>query len=61
MLSADHNYLLQNNNYFKKLVYNPDIVDWLSGCKYGLMPYFQNNWTLQVSIERTIRTQINTD
>ena len=25
-----------------------DIVDWLSGCKYGFIPYLQNNWTLQV-------------
>jgi len=27
---------------------NLDIVDWLSGCKYGFIPYLQNNWTLQV-------------
>jgi len=38
-----------------------DMVDWLSGCKYGFMPYLQNNWTLHVSKERTIRTQMNTD
>jgi len=29
------------------------IVDWLSGCKYGFMPYLQNNWTFHVSKERT--------
>jgi hypothetical protein len=26
-----------------------DIVDWLIGCKYGFIPYLQNNWTLHVS------------
>jgi hypothetical protein len=26
-----------------------DIVDWLSGCKYGFIPYLQNNWTLHDS------------
>jgi hypothetical protein len=26
----------------------PDIDDWLSGCKYGLIPYLQNNWALHV-------------
>jgi hypothetical protein len=25
------------------------LVDWLSGCKYGFIPYLQNNWTLHVS------------
>jgi hypothetical protein len=30
-----------------------DIVDWLSGCKYGFIPDFQNNWTLHVLKERT--------
>jgi hypothetical protein len=38
------------------LFHNPDIVDWLSGCKYGFMPYFQNNWALHVS---TIVTFLN--
>jgi hypothetical protein len=28
---------------------------------YGFIPYLQNNWTLHVSKERTIRTQMNTD
>jgi hypothetical protein len=32
----------------KKAV-NPDIVDWLSSCKYGFIPYLQDNWTLHVS------------
>ena len=38
-----------------------DIVDWLSGCKYGFIPYLQNNWTFYFSKERTIRTQMTTD
>jgi hypothetical protein len=25
------------------------MVDWLSGCKYGFIPYLQNNLTLHVS------------
>ena len=25
------------------------LVDWLIGCKYGFIPYLQNNWTLHVS------------
>jgi hypothetical protein len=24
-------------------------VDWLGGCKYGFIPYLQNNWALDVS------------
>jgi hypothetical protein len=40
---------------------NSDIVDWLSGCKYGFMPYLQNNWKLHVTKERTIGTRMNTD
>ena len=24
------------------------LVDWLSGCKYGFIPYLQNTWTLHV-------------
>jgi hypothetical protein len=39
----------------------PDIVDWLSGCKYGFIPHLHNNWPLYVSKERSIRTQMNTD
>jgi len=38
-----------------------DIVDWLSGRKYGFMPHLQNNWTVHVLKERTIWTQMNTD
>jgi len=38
-----------------------DIVDRLSGCKYGFIPYLRNKWTLPVSTERTIRTQMNAD
>jgi hypothetical protein len=29
---------------------NTDMVDWLNGCKYGFIPYLQNNWTLHFSI-----------
>jgi hypothetical protein len=35
-----------------------DIVDWLIGCKYGFIPYLQNNWTLHVL---TIVTFLNYD
>jgi hypothetical protein len=31
------------------LFWIPDTVDWLSGCKYGFIPYLQNNWTLHAS------------
>jgi hypothetical protein len=34
------------------------LVDWLSGGKYGFIPYLQNNWTLHVS---TIVTFLNYD
>jgi hypothetical protein len=37
------------------------LVQQLSGYEYEIMPYLKNNWTLQVSKERTIRTQMNTD
>ena len=46
--------------YFSCVI-NTDIVDWLSCCKHEFIPYFQNNWTLPVSKERTIRTQMTTD
>jgi hypothetical protein len=32
-----------------ELLLSSDIVDWLNGCKYGIIPYLQNNWTLHFS------------
>ena len=32
-----------------------DIVDWLSGCKHGFIPYLQNNWTLHALTIVTLR------
>jgi hypothetical protein len=54
----DTRYWLLDTGY---RVLNTDIVDWLSACKYGFIPNLQNNWTLPVSKERTIRTQMTTD
>jgi hypothetical protein len=27
------------------------LVDWLSGYKYGFIPYWQNNWTLSLRFQ----------
>jgi hypothetical protein len=37
-----------NKGRFIGRIISIDIVDWLSGCKYGFIPYLQNNWTLHI-------------